>query len=111
MPHDVFRLSLKTCPLGSSEGLRCHADAPRCFQNVSAICPPGPNEGLRCVAEEAVAAGAKGLVHIRLQPDCTPDTVKQLQEALSEQQSQDIITRCKAGPVIPLQYIHTIGTP
>ncbi len=57
-------------------------------------------------AGEAQAAGAAGLVYMRVGEHGSIDAAKPVKEGLSEQQSQDIIARTSAQPVLfaPLQY-------
>lgn len=61
---------------------------------------------VECAADEAAAAGAKGLVHIRVQEGGTIDAPKQLKESLTEFQSQNMLAACNAQPVSPNVLLH-----
>ena len=53
-----------------------------------------------CTAGEAQAAGAAGLVYIRVGEQGSIDAAKPVKEGLSKQQTQDIIASASAQPVL-----------
>ena len=75
---------------------RCHAASRkmRCEGKHAIV-----NGNSGCSAGEAAGAGAKGLVHIRVQEGGAIDAPKQLKEGLTEQQCQDLIAKCDAQMV------------
>lgn len=56
------------------------------------------------MAGEAQAAGAPGLVYIRVGEEGSIDAAKPVKEALSEEQTQAILASTCAQPVLPCPY-------
>lgn len=64
------------------------------------MCTSSLHGQLSCIADEAAQAGAKGLVHIRVQEAGAIDAPNQLKEGLTDEQCQSLIAKCSAQPVM-----------